>query len=100
MLASGDCIARDQLERVFSGFSIFDWAFDQLDRVFSGLPALVWDLDQASRALSGLPFIWILSDQAALVLSGLSRFDWERALLLFLSGLAIIHFPGSLLETF
>lgn len=85
--ASGDCIALDQLDRVFSGFSIFDWAaFNQLDLVVSGLsPLLVWDLpDQASWVLSGLPFIWILSDQAGRVLSGLSRLNWA-----FLSGLAI-----------
>ena len=86
LLASGDCIALDQLDRVFSGFSIFDWAVDQLGPFDLGLPPLVWDLDQSGWVLSGLPFIFILSDQAGRVLSGLSRLNLG---LVFLSGLAI-----------
>ena len=97
LLASVDCIALDQLDRVFSGFSIFDWDFDQLDRVVSGLPPLVWELDQTGWLLSGLPFVFILSDQAGRVLSGLSKLNLG---LVFLSGLAIPFLVSLFLLTF
>ena len=71
-LASGDWTALDQFDRVFSGFSIFDWALDQLKRLLSPLPAP-----------GGLPFNSIFSD---LVLFGLSKLNLA---LTFLSGLAI-----------
>ena len=97
LLASVACIALDQFDRVFSGFSIFDWDFDQLDRVVSGLPPLVWDLDQTGCVLSGLPFIFILSDQADRVLSGLSKLNLG---LVILSGLAIPFLVSLFLLTF